>query len=81
LLAGGRVQAAQLAFCLLDVPLNLLLLVLKRLFSVLDFSTLKAYRWLLENQSKFEKEVFGPPIVTCSITDPKYADAWSPHSI
>ena len=37
--------------------------------------TLKAYRWLLENQSKFEKEVFGPPIVTCSITDPKFADA------
>ncbi|OQE42428.1 hypothetical protein PENCOP_c004G05193 [Penicillium coprophilum] len=37
--------------------------------------SLKAYRWLLENQSKFEKEVFGPPIVTCSITDPNYADA------
>lgn len=37
--------------------------------------TLKAYKWLLENQNKFEKEVFGPPIVTCSITDPKFADA------
>lgn len=37
--------------------------------------TLKAYRWLLENQNRFEKEVFGPPIVTCSITDPKFADA------
>ncbi|KAL4977925.1 P-loop containing nucleoside triphosphate hydrolase protein [Aspergillus desertorum] len=33
-----------------------------------------AYRWLLNNQDKFEQEVFGPPIVTCSITDPKYAD-------
>jgi hypothetical protein len=41
----------------------------------LSHDTLKAYRWLLENQSKFEKEVFGPPVVTCSITDPKYADA------
>ena len=40
-----------------------------------SFDTLKAYRWLLENQNKFEKEVFGPPIVTCSITDPKFADA------
>ncbi|KAL4870394.1 hypothetical protein BDV12DRAFT_165889 [Aspergillus spectabilis] len=34
----------------------------------------KAYRWLLNNQDKFEKEVFGPPIVTCSINDPRYAD-------
>jgi hypothetical protein len=37
--------------------------------------TLKAYKWLLENQDKFEQEVFGPPIITCSITDPKFADA------
>lgn len=34
-----------------------------------------AYKWLLENQNKFEQEVFGPPIVTCSVTDPKFADA------
>jgi hypothetical protein len=31
--------------------------------------------WLLDNKDKFEKEVFGPPIVTCSVTDPKYANA------
>ncbi|CAG8428867.1 unnamed protein product [Penicillium salamii] len=37
--------------------------------------TAQAYKWLLENQDKFEQEVFGPPIVTCSITDPKFADA------
>ena len=37
--------------------------------------SLKAYRWILDNQDRFEKEVFGPPTVTCSITDPKYADA------
>ncbi|KAJ9267116.1 hypothetical protein DTO212C5_6034 [Paecilomyces variotii] len=35
----------------------------------------RAYCWVLENQDKFEHEVFGPPIVTCSIKDPKYADA------
>jgi len=35
----------------------------------------KVYLWLLENQDKFEKEVFGPPIVTCSVTDSRYADA------
>ncbi|KAJ5787826.1 hypothetical protein N7457_002816 [Penicillium paradoxum] len=41
----------------------------------LSYDTLKGYKWLLENQDKFEQEVFGPPIITCSITDPKYADA------
>lgn len=35
----------------------------------------RAYNWILQNQDKFEHEVFGPPIVTCSIKDPKYADA------
>ncbi|PLB49249.1 P-loop containing nucleoside triphosphate hydrolase protein [Aspergillus steynii IBT 23096] len=35
----------------------------------------KAYKWLQENQDKFEHKVFGPPIVECSIKDPKYADA------
>ncbi|KAL4883907.1 hypothetical protein BJY04DRAFT_226228 [Aspergillus karnatakaensis] len=34
----------------------------------------QAYKWLQENRDKFEKEVFGPPIVTCSITDARYAD-------
>ncbi|KAI9044953.1 DNA repair ATPase SMC5 [Aspergillus affinis] len=35
----------------------------------------RAYKWLQDKQDKFEKQVFGPPIVECSITDPKYADA------
>ncbi|KAJ5484801.1 hypothetical protein N7539_004789 [Penicillium diatomitis] len=37
--------------------------------------TLQAYRWVESNQDKFEKPVIGPPILTCSITDPRYADA------
>ncbi|KAJ5632689.1 hypothetical protein N7490_009028 [Penicillium lividum] len=37
--------------------------------------TLKAYQWVVKNQDKFEQEVFGPPLLTCSVTDPKYADA------
>lgn len=37
--------------------------------------SLKAYRWVLEHQDKFEHQVFGPVAVTCSVTDPKYADA------
>ncbi|KAJ5946044.1 hypothetical protein N7454_002883 [Penicillium verhagenii] len=35
----------------------------------------RAYLWLRDNQNKFENEVFGPPIVTCSVTDPRYANA------
>lgn len=37
--------------------------------------TYTAYQWVLENQDKFEKEVFGPPIVTCSVNDPRFASA------
>lgn len=40
-----------------------------------SFDSYRAYQWILQNQDKFEKEVFGPPIVTCSVTDQKYADA------
>lgn len=41
----------------------------------LSYESYKAYQWIQTNQDKFEKEVFGPPIVTCSMKDPKYADA------
>ncbi|KAJ6095329.1 hypothetical protein N7486_006075 [Penicillium sp. IBT 16267x] len=43
--------------------------------AILSKDTHKAYKWVLQNQDKFEKEVFGPPLVTCSVTDPRYADA------
>lgn len=36
--------------------------------------TYKAWEWVKSNQHVFEKQVFGPPIVECSITDPKYTD-------
>jgi hypothetical protein len=34
----------------------------------------KGWEWLQENQDKFEKEVFGPPMLSCSITDKRYSD-------
>lgn len=37
--------------------------------------SLRAYQWVLKNPDRFEKEVFGPPVMTCSVKDPKYADA------
>jgi hypothetical protein len=36
--------------------------------------TALAWKWIKENRDKFEKEVYGPPIVSCSIKDPRYMD-------
>ncbi|EFQ97189.1 chromosomes protein 5 structural maintenance [Nannizzia gypsea CBS 118893] len=35
----------------------------------------RAWEWIKQNQDRFEKHVFGPPIVECSVKDPKYASA------
>lgn len=32
------------------------------------------WRWLQDHKDEFEKEVYGPPLVTCSIKDSKYVD-------
>jgi chromosome segregation ATPase len=37
--------------------------------------TARAWKWVQENLESFEKEVYGPPMITCSITDPRYVDA------
>lgn len=34
----------------------------------------EAYNWLQEHQNDFEKDVFGPPILTCSVKDKRFAD-------
>lgn len=34
----------------------------------------KAYEWLQDNKSEFEKEVFGPAMLTCSVKDKRYFD-------
>lgn len=34
----------------------------------------KGWEWLQEHQDEFEKEVFGPPMLNCSITDQRYSD-------
>lgn len=35
----------------------------------------KAWEWIKRNQDRFEKHVYGPPIVECSVKDPRYASA------
>ena len=34
----------------------------------------RAWQWIQENQNLFEKQVLGPPMIECSITDPKWLD-------
>ena len=35
----------------------------------------QAWQWIKENQDRFENRVFGPPMVECSLKDPRYADS------
>jgi structural maintenance of chromosomes protein 5 len=41
----------------------------------LSAETSKAWEWIQENMNKFERPVYGPPIVECSVKDPRYTDA------
>ncbi|KAK4133334.1 SMC5-like protein [Trichocladium antarcticum] len=34
----------------------------------------RGWDWLKDNQAQFEKEVFGPPMLTCSVKDNRYTD-------
>jgi structural maintenance of chromosomes protein 5 len=37
--------------------------------------TYRAWEWIQEHKDLFEGEVFGPPMISCSVRQPKYADA------
>ena len=41
----------------------------------LSEDTAKAWKWVQDNRESFEQEVYGPPIISCSIKDPKYVAA------
>lgn len=36
--------------------------------------TARVWEWLQENQGLFEKQVFGPPMLTCSVKDSRYTN-------
>lgn len=40
----------------------------------LGAETAKAWEWITQNQHKFEKPVLGPPLITVTLKDPRYAD-------
>ncbi|KAH6855183.1 hypothetical protein B0I37DRAFT_301625 [Chaetomium sp. MPI-CAGE-AT-0009] len=54
----------------LDSQQGQLLNQLKRINS----DVARGWEWLKDNQQSFEKEVFGPPMLTCSVKDKRYTD-------
>ncbi|KAL2263142.1 hypothetical protein VTK26DRAFT_8040 [Humicola hyalothermophila] len=40
----------------------------------IDPDVARGWDWLKDNQASFEKEVFGPPMLTCSVKDSRYSD-------
>jgi structural maintenance of chromosomes protein 5 len=36
--------------------------------------TYRAWQWIQSHRDEFEREVFGPPMISCSLKDPKMAD-------
>lgn len=42
---------------------------------ILSMESARAWEWIQKNQDQFEKPIFGPPLVECSIKDPRYIDA------
>lgn len=45
----------------------------KKLFKI-SRDTAKLWEWVQTNQEVFEKPVFGPPVVECSVTDSRFVD-------
>lgn len=40
-----------------------------------SLETAKAWEWIEANRDQFEKDVYGPPLIECSVKDPRYVDA------
>lgn len=45
-----------------------------QLLRKLDSDAHAAYKWLQDHRDDFEKEVFGPPMLACSVKDKRYSD-------
>lgn len=46
----------------------------ENLLSSLSRDTYRAYTWIKENVDRFEKPVFGPPLIECRIKDQRYVE-------
>ena len=67
---NDEVARIQEAIAGLDTQEGQQLNFMKRHFS----EVAEAWAWVKDNQAAFEKEVFGPPMISCSIKDERYSD-------
>ncbi|KAH9884871.1 hypothetical protein F4778DRAFT_762024 [Xylariomycetidae sp. FL2044] len=66
----ARIRQAELSLKALDSKQGQRLAHLKKVHA----DAAKGWDWLKNNQDQFDKEVFGPPMLICSITDSRYSD-------
>src|ERR1700729_1006965 len=67
----GEAQNASDAITALDSQQGQLLSKVERMSK----DTAAAWKWIQENQGLFEQEVYGPPLISCSIRDGRYTAA------
>ncbi|RPB01733.1 P-loop containing nucleoside triphosphate hydrolase protein [Choiromyces venosus 120613-1] len=48
--------------------------VRERMLERMSSDTHQVWQWIKTHQDKFEQEILGPPVLTCNVTEPKYAD-------
>lgn len=54
--------------------LNSVIGVRERMLERMSRDTHRVWQWIKAHRGEFEQEILGPPVLTCNVTDPKYAD-------
>ncbi|PWW78494.1 P-loop containing nucleoside triphosphate hydrolase protein [Tuber magnatum] len=54
--------------------LNSVIGVRERMLERMSKDTHQVWQWIKTHRDKFEQEILGPPVLTCNVTDPRYAD-------
>ncbi|KAG0644622.1 hypothetical protein HOY80DRAFT_1110333 [Tuber brumale] len=54
--------------------LNSVIGVRERMLERMSRDTHRVWQWIKTHQDEFNQEILGPPVLTCNVTDPRYAD-------
>ncbi|CAZ79935.1 unnamed protein product [Tuber melanosporum] len=54
--------------------LNSVIGVRERMLERMSRDTHQVWQWIKTHQGEFSQEILGPPVLTCNVTDPRYAD-------
>ncbi|KAG0127428.1 hypothetical protein HOY82DRAFT_613600 [Tuber indicum] len=54
--------------------LNSVIGVRERMLERMSRDTHQVWQWIKTHQDEFSQEILGPPVLTCNVTDPRYAD-------